>query len=186
MSLRELLTLLKADLLRLTLSVDGLVPVKPNWIKILNPRFTPVLFVRLARYFFLARGLSFLSPVFTWLNLLVFGIEFTPRCDVGAGLMLPHTVGTVVGARKIGVNVTIFQGVTLGALTADLKYVESLRPILGDNVLVGAGAKILGGIDVGNNTKIGANAVVLQSLPDNAVAVGVPAKVVKSIVSDNS
>ena len=102
MNLRELLALLRADLLRLTLPVNGLEPTKPSWMKVLNPRFTPVLFVRLARYFFLTRWLSFLSPVFTWLNLFIFGIEFTARCDVGPGLMLPHTVGTVVGATSRG------------------------------------------------------------------------------------
>lgn len=186
MSLRELLALLRADLLRLTLPVNGFSPTKPSWMKVLNPRFMPVLFVRFARYFYLSRWLRFFSPVFTWLNVFIFGIEFTARCDVGPGLMLPHTVGTVVGATKIGANVTIFQGVTLGALAVDLLYIESLRPRLGDDVIVGAGAKLLGGIDIGNNVKIGANSVVLHSLPDNAVAVGIPAKVVKIIVGDNS
>jgi serine O-acetyltransferase len=185
MSLLELFTLLRADLLRLTLPANGLAPTKPRWIKILNPRFTPVLFVRFARYFYLSRWLSFFSPVFTWLNVLIFGIEFTARCDIGPGLMLPHTVGTVVGATKIGANVTIFQGATLGALTADLLYLECLRPKLGDNVIIGAGAKILGGIDIGNNVMVGANAVVLKSLSDNVVAVGIPAKVVKVVLGDS-
>jgi len=186
MNLRELVTLLRADLLRLTLPINGLAPIKPSWSKVLHPRFIPVLFVRLARYFYLSRWLRFLSPLFTWLNVFIFGIEFTARCDVGSGLMFPHTVGTVVGATKIGANVTIFHGVTLGALTADLQYVESLRPRLGDNVIVGTGAKLLGGIDIGNNVKVGANSVVLQSLPDGAVAVGVPAKVVKIVTDENA
>lgn len=186
MSLHELFTLLRADLLRLTLPINELAPIKPNWLKVMHPRFIPVLFVRLARYFYLSQWFKFLSPIFTWLNLFIFGIEFTARCEVGPGLMLPHTVGTVVGATIIGENATIFQGVTLGALTADLLYVESLRPRLGDNVFIGAGAKLLGGIDIGHNVKIGANSVVLHSLPDNVVAVGMPARVIKIAIGDNS
>lgn len=186
MSLIELASLLRTDLLRLTLPTGEGHPENPNWLKIFHPRFAPVLLVRIARYLYLNPLLKFLSPVFTWLNLFIFGIEFSARCDVGAGLFLPHTVGTVIGATKIGSNATIFQGVTLGALTADMSYVEYLRPNLGDDVIVGAGAKLLGGISIGNNVTIGANSVVLNSLPDNVVAVGAPAKVVKVITGSIS
>jgi len=184
MTIQDLLELLKADLLRLSIPIDDLHEPKINWLKVLSPRFIPVLFVRLARYFYLRRWLRFFSSIFTWLNVVVFGIEFTARCEVGAGLMLPHSVGTVVGASVIGDNATVFQGVTVGALEADLQYDERLRPRLGDNVFVGAGAKLLGGIDIGNNVKIGANSVVLKSLPDNCVAVGVPAKIIKSTIGN--
>ena len=169
MSFLEFLALLRADLLRLTLSADGNIPIKPSWIKILNPRFTPVLFVRLARYLYLSKWLRFFSPVFTWLNVFIFGIEFTARCNVGPGLFLPHTVGTVIGARKIGANVTIYQGVTVGAKYADLIFDESKRPVIEDDVAVGAGAKVLGDIIVGQGVKIGPNSVVLESIPAGAV-----------------
>ena len=87
--------------------------------------------------------------------------------------MLPHTVGTVVGARKIGVNVTIFQGVTLGAKYVDLTFNESTRPTIEDDVSIGAGAKVIGGVVIGARTKIGPNTVVFESLaPDSVVVVG--------------
>lgn len=177
MSLRELFALLRADLLRLTLPVNGFAPTKPSWLKVLNPRFMPVLFVRLARYFYLSRWFRFLSPIFTWLNLFIFGIEFTARCDVGPGLMLPHTVGTVVGATKIGANVTIFQGVTLGAKYADLIFNESKRPVIEDDVVIGAGAKVLGGIIVGAGAKIGPNTVVFDDIPAGVIAMGNPTQI---------
>jgi serine O-acetyltransferase len=81
---------------------------------------------------------------------------------------------------SIGENATIFQGATIGAKGLEIEYSESNRPILGDGVMVGAGAMVLGGIRVGNNVKIGANSVVIRSLPDDVVAAGVPAIVIKS------
>ena len=109
------------------------------------------------------------------LNLFLFGIEVTPRCRIGAGLFLPHTSGTVLGAAEIGRNATIFQGVTLGARVADLAFDPSLRPILGNNVLIGAGAKILGGIKIGDGATIAANSLVIRDVPENARMMGVPA-----------
>ena len=182
MKLKKLLELLKADLIRLLAEVEN-----PSYFDIckksFNPRFFPVLMIRLSRYFYLNRWLKFLSPVFTWLNIILFGIEFTPRCEVGCGLLLPHSVGTVIGASKIGNNATIFQGVTLGAISLDLGFDPSLRPQIGDNVVVGAGAKILGGLVVGDNVKVGANAVVLYSLDSNATAVGIPARLIEKKTS---
>lgn len=90
--------------------------------KLLNPRFAPVLMLQLARYFYLSKRPRFLSPIFTWCNVLLFGIEVAPRCEIGFGLMLPHTHGTVIGAIRMGYNATIFQGVTLGAKFADLVW----------------------------------------------------------------
>lgn len=179
MTIRELFNLLRADLIRLTLPIGDELVIKPRWSKLLNPRFTPILMLRLARYFYLSKWLRFLSPIFTWCNVLLFGIEVTPRCEIGPGLMLPHTHGTVIGASRVGCNATIFQGVTLGAKFADLVFDAAQRPTLGDNVIVGAGAKVLGGIVIGNDAKVGANAVVLHSVPAYAVALGIPAKLVK-------
>lgn len=175
MNLRELIDLIQSDILRL-------LPENENpstfalWKKAFNPRFFPVFLVRLSRYCFLNKWLKILSPFITWLNVILFGIEFTPRCEIGTGLMLPHTVGTVVGAAKIGSNVTIFQGVTIGAISLDLAFNIDLRPQIGNNVLIGAGAKVLGGISIESDASIGANAVVLQSVPTKVTAVGVPAK----------
>jgi serine O-acetyltransferase len=96
------------------------------------------------------------------------------------GLYIPHPVGTVIGATKIGHNATILQGVTLGAKEIDISYLPANRPTIGDNVTIGAGAKVLGGIFIGDNVTIGANAVVTKSLPDHVVAAGVPAKIIRT------
>jgi serine O-acetyltransferase len=86
----------------------------------------------------------------------------------------------VIGASKIGRNVTIFQGVTLGAKEMDMGFDPTLRPEIGDYVVVGAGAKVLGGISLGDNVRIGANSVLLRSVPANATVAGVPAREVFS------
>jgi serine O-acetyltransferase len=183
MNLLDLAKMLKADLLRLNGAVQESEKNSVNWLKVLNPRFHPVLFARVARYCHLNRLLRIVSPLFTWINVFIYGVEITPRCDIGAGLLLPHSVGTVIGAVHIGKNATILQGVTMGALDVDLNFDIELRPSLGDNVMVGAGAKLLGGISIGDNVKIGANAVVLQSVPANNTTVGVPAKISKANTS---
>ena len=92
---------------------------------------------------------------------------------------MPHTQGTVIGAYSIGENATIFQGVTLGSKQLDFDYLAINRPQVGDDVVLGAGAKILGGIQVGSGVVVAANSLVLESLPDHTVVLGVPAKVVK-------
>ena len=176
MKLKDLLTYLKADLLRL-------VPINASFFslmaRVFHPRFLPVLLVRLSRYFYCHKLLRFLSPLFTWLNVFTFGIEVTPRSDIGPGLMLPHTFGTVIGATAIGSNATVFQGATIGASSLDMDFDENKRPVIGANVIVGAGAKILGGLAVGNDVTIGANSVVVKSIADGMVVAGVPAKIIR-------
>ncbi len=108
-------------------------------------------------------------------NLKRYGIEISPRCEIGPGLYLPHTHGTVIGAWQIGENAVIYQGVTLGAKNLDLVFSESLRPNLGDNVTIGAGAKVLGGVRIGNSSTVGANAVVTKDVNDHQTVVGIPA-----------
>jgi serine O-acetyltransferase len=144
----------------------------------LNPRFLPVVLFRLAHGCY-SRGWGILAKLLSLVNFLLFGIEIAQRCEIGGGLFLPHTVGTVIGARSIGKNAVIFQGVTLGAKSIDIGYSEGSRPLLGDNVTIGAGAKVLGGVSIGDNVVVGANAVVTKSLENNVVAVGVPAQVIR-------
>ncbi len=108
---------------------------------------------------------------------LATGIEIHPGATIGKGLMIDHGMGVVVGETTvIGDNCTLYQGVTLGGTGKD---VGKRHPTLGNNVMVGAGAKVLGPFKIGDNTKIAANAVVLAEMPDNCTAVGIPAKVVK-------
>jgi len=105
------------------------------------------------------------------------GIEIHPGATIGKGLFIDHGMGVVIGETAvIGENCLIYQGVTLGGTGKDK---GKRHPTLGDNVLVGSGAKVLGPFKVGNNVKIAANAVVLNAIPDDCTAVGVPARVVK-------
>ena len=143
----------------------------------LSPRFVPVLLCRLAHWLYRLR-LGPVAKLVSLLNFFLFGIEIAVRCPIGKGLFLPHTQGTVIGAWAIGENATIFQGVTLGAREVDFSYQESSRPTVGDGVTIGSGAKVLGGLTLGSDSRIGANAVVLSDVPPGLLAVGVPAKTV--------
>lgn len=105
------------------------------------------------------------------------GIEIHPGAVIGKGLFIDHGMGVVIGETAvIGDNCLLYQGVTLGGTGKDK---GKRHPTLGNNVLVGAGAKVLGPFTVGNNVKIAANAVVLNAIPDDCTAVGVPARVVR-------
>ena len=150
------------------------------WLGVLSPRFVPVLLCRIAHWFYCLK-LEPIAKLVSLMNFFLFGIEIAVRCPIGKGLYFPHTQGTVIGAYSIGENAIIFQGVTFGALEVDFSYQESSRPTIGDGVIIGSGAKVLGGITVGSGSRIGANAVVLESVPENVVAAGIPARVVKTL-----
>jgi serine O-acetyltransferase len=173
---------LRADLHRQWRLLHGVSTAAPPswrlWLDIFSPRFAPVLLCRLAHSLHLAR-LGPLAKLFSMLNFFLFGIEIAVRCPIGPGLFLPHTQGTVIGAWRVGSDAIIFQGVTLGARELDFSYSEQSRPVIGDGVTIGAGAKVLGGIHVGEGARIGANSVVLHAIPAHALAVGAPARVVK-------
>ncbi len=122
------------------------------------------------KLFFLARLISQLSRFFT-------GIEIHPGAKIGRGLFIDHGMGVVIGeTAEVGDNVTIYHGVTLGGTGKDK---GKRHPTVGNNVIIGAGAKVLGPIYIGDNVKIGANSVVLKDINNNSTAVGIPAKVIK-------
>lgn len=124
----------------------------------------------LGKHYFSARAVSQAARFFT-------GIEIHPGAEIGNGLFIDHGMGVVIGETTvIGDNCTLYQGVTLGGTGKD---VGKRHPTLGDNVMVGAGAKVLGPIKIGDNVKIAAGAVVLKEIPDCSTAVGIPAKVVR-------
>jgi serine O-acetyltransferase len=137
--------------------------------KLFSPRFTPVLLCRLAYWLYL-RGLGPLAKLVSLVNFTVFGIEIAVRCRIGKGLFFPHTQGAVIGALSIGENATIYHNVTLGAREIDMDYTQDSRPVVGDNVLIGSGAKVLGGIVIGDGARIGTNAVVMRSVPAGGLA----------------
>jgi serine O-acetyltransferase len=147
------------------------------WKRSLSPRFLPVVLFRLAHGCY-GRGWRVLAKVLSLVSFLLFGIA--QRCEIGGGLFLPHTVGTVIGARSIGKNAVFFQGVTLGAKSINIGYKKENRPLLGNNVTIGAGAKVLGGV-IGDNVIVGANAVVTKSLESNVVVVGIPAELIRRL-----
>ncbi|MDD6771788.1 serine O-acetyltransferase EpsC [Inconstantimicrobium porci] len=122
------------------------------------------------KMFFIARLTSQLSRHFT-------GIEIHPGAKIGKGLFIDHGMGVVIGeTAEIGDNVTIYHGVTLGGTG---KEKGKRHPTVGNNVLIGCGAKVLGNIKIGDNSNIGANSVVLKDIPAGATAVGIPAKIIQ-------
>ncbi len=121
------------------------------------------------RLLFIARVISQLSRFFT-------GIEIHPGAKIGRRLFIDHGMGVVIGETcEIGNNVTIFQGVTLGGTG---KEKGKRHPTLKDNALIATGAKVLGAITIGENSKVGGGSVVLKDVPDNSTVVGVPGQVV--------
>ncbi|MBU9674600.1 serine O-acetyltransferase [Planococcus sp. CP5-4] len=121
------------------------------------------------KLFFIARAISQVSRFFT-------GIEIHPGAVIGRRLFIDHGMGVVVGETcEIGNDVTLYQGVTLGGTG---KERGKRHPTLADNVLVATGAKVLGSITVGENSKVGAGSVVLKDVPANSTVVGIPGKVV--------
>lgn len=105
-------------------------------------------------------------------NITLHGLDVVGGIPVGGGLYLPHSVGTVVMAQRIGRNVTLVSNVTIGMRN------RPEFPIIGDDVYIGAGARILGPVTIGDGAVIGANAVVLSDVPAGATAVGVPARII--------
>lgn len=140
---------------------------------LLYPTIHALIAYRISHYlyinklFFLARLISQISRFFT-------GIEIHPGAKIGRGLVIDHGMGVVIGeTAEIGDNVLLYHGVTLGGTGKDK---GKRHPTVGNNVVIGAGAKVLGPIYIGSNSKIGANSVVLNNVPEDATAVGIPAK----------
>lgn len=122
-------------------------------------------------------GVPFLPRLISQVARFFTGIEIHPGAKIGRGFFIDHGMGVVIGETAIvGNGVTIFQEVTLGGTG---KERGKRHPTLGDNIVVGAGAKILGNIEIGDNSYVGANAVVVKSVPPNSTVVGVPGRVTK-------
>ena len=146
---------------------------------LVHPRLLPVLIYRISHLFY-RYNFRPISWAFSFINQVVYGIEIAPACKIGPGLFIPHTYGTVIGAFSIGANATVFQGATLGSKYLAFDFDNSSRPILGDNVTIGSGAKVLGGISIGSNSTVGANSVVLTDVPIQCLVTGIPAMIKSS------
>ncbi len=135
-----------------------------------------VIFHRIAHWFYL-RKFYLIARLISQFSRFMTGIEIHPGAKIGKGLLIDHGSGVVIGeTAEIGDNCLIYQGVTLGGTG---KESGKRHPTLGNNVMVGSGARVLGPFKVGDNAKIAANAVVLEEVPENATAVGVPARIVR-------
>ena len=150
--------------------------IKSNMEVLLYPSFKVILRYRIAhklyikKHYFLARWISQRAARKT-------GIEIHPGATIGKGLFIDHGSGVIIGETTIiGDNVTLYQGVTLGGTG---KEQGKRHPTLEDNVMVSAGAKILGSFTIGENSKIGAGSVVLEEVPPNCTVVGVPGRIVR-------
>lgn len=138
-----------------------------------HPGFHIILFHNMAHFLWMM-GLKFMGKSISNLGRLLTGIEIHPNVKIGNKLLIDHGYGVVIGETvTIGNNCTLFQGVTLGG--KNIKKGVKRHPTISDNVLIGAGAKVIGSILIGKNAKVGCNAVVLHDVPDNSTVVGIPA-----------
>lgn len=145
-------------------------------VLLLYPGFHILLFYR-AAHFFYRRGHLLLARLVSQWGRGFTGIEIHPGARIGSGLFIDHGMGVVIGeTAQIGDNCTIYHQVTLGGTGKDT---GKRHPTVGNNVLIGAGCKILGPVTIGDNVRLGAGSVVLQSIPGNCTAIGTPARVVR-------
>ncbi len=151
-------------------------PAIKSFEAILYPGFRAILYYRISHYLYI-KGHYFLARYISERAKRKTGIEIHPGAVIGKGLFIDHGMGVVIGETTyIGNNVTIYQGVTLGAVE---NKTGKRHPTILDNVMIGAGAKVLGSFTVYENAKIGAGAVVLDEVPKNSTVVGIPARIVK-------
>lgn len=144
-------------------------------VLLLYPGVHAIIYHRLAHWLFTHR-LKFLGRCVSQWSRFWTGVEIHPGATIGRRLVIDHGMGIVIGeTTEIGDDVLLYQGVTLGGTGKDK---GKRHPTIGNNVMVGTGAKVLGPFKVGDNARIAANAVVLKEVPPNATAVGVPARIV--------
>ena len=147
------------------------------------PGVKAVFFHKLANFFYVA-GFDLIARIISQTIRFFTGIEIHPGAKIGKNLFIDHGMGVVIGeTSKIGDNVTIYHAVTLGgsspSIDSERQRHEKRHPTIGNDVVIGSGAQIIGPVNVGNGARIAANAVVVKDVPENATMVGIPAKAVK-------
>ncbi|MEK9686310.1 MAG: serine O-acetyltransferase [Methylophilaceae bacterium] len=154
-------------------------PAARNYFEILTtyPGVHALILHRLAHFLWSIK-LKLIARIFSHLARILTGIEIHPGAQIGRRFFIDHGMGVVIGETAIiGDDCTLYHGVTLGGTT----WKKGKRhPTLKDNVVIGAGAKVLGPITLGNNSKVGSNAVVVTDIPNDSTAVGIPAKIIES------
>jgi serine O-acetyltransferase len=152
-------------------------PAARNWLEVIfcYPGLQALLFYRLAHWLY-SVGIPFIPRLISHIARFFTGIEIHPGATIGQGVFIDHGMGVVIGETAIiGDYALIYQGVTLGGTG---KESGKRHPTLGENVVVGAGAKVLGNIQIGNNVRIGAGSVVLRDVPSSCTVVGVPGRII--------
>ena len=147
------------------------------------PGVKAVFFHQISNFFYKA-GFDLIARIISQTIRFFTGIEIHPGAKIGKNLFIDHGMGVVIGeTSEIGDNVTIYHNVTLGgsspSIDSERQRHEKRHPTIGDDVVIGSGAQIIGPIKVGNNSRIAANAVVVKDVPENATMVGIPARAVK-------
>lgn len=152
-------------------------PAARNWLEVLffYPGLQAILLHRVAHFLY-RLGIPFIPRFISFIARFITGIEIHPGATIGKAFFIDHGMGVVIGETAIvGDYVLLYQGVTLGGTG---KESGKRHPTLGNNVVVGAGAKVLGNIEVGSNVRIGAGSVVLRNVPSNCTVVGVPGRII--------
>ena len=147
------------------------------------PGVKAVFFHQISNFFYKA-GFDLIARIISQTIRFFTGIEIHPGAKIGKNLFIDHGMGVVIGeTSEIGDNVTIYHAVTLGgsspSIDSEKQRHEKRHPTIGNDVVIGSGAQIIGPVKVGNNSRIAANAVVLKDVPENATMVGIPAKAVR-------
>jgi serine O-acetyltransferase len=158
-------------------------PAARNWLEIIfcYPGLQALMFHRLTHWLYKI-GVPFIPRFISTISRFVTGIEIHPGAKIGKGVFIDHGMGVVIGETAIvGDYALIYQGVTLGGTG---KEIGKRHPTLGENVVVGAGAKVLGNIQIGHNVRIGAGSVVLRDVPSDTTVVGVPGRLIRADNTD--
>ena len=147
------------------------------------PGVKAVFFHRVSNFFHLA-GFHLLARIISQITRFFTGIEIHPGAKIGSNLFIDHGMGVVIGeTSEIGDNVTIYHAVTLGgsspSIDSERQRHEKRHPSIGNNVVIGSGAQILGPVKIGDNARVAANAVVVNDVKENATVIGIPAKEIK-------
>ena len=160
-------------------------PASRSYLEILTcyPGLHATFFHKISNFFW-KLNLKLIARMISHISRFLTGIEIHPAVKIGKNIFIDHGMGVVIGETTIiGDNVSIYQGVTLGGTKWEKK---KRHPTINDNVIIGAGAKVLGPISVGKNSKIGANSVVTRNVPSNSTVIGIPARVIDKPSGDGS